>query len=338
MGSRAVAVIGRTPEALAQRFGFGDQAGGRSAPGGMILTRTGRRFFDDPAEAEAAVTRLGAVLEAADVWNRHNTDWIVLDGELLPWSAKAGPLIRQTYAAVGAAGELWAPAATEALRAAVERGRSGAISDVETLAELLASVEARAETIKAFREAYRPYVTPTDGLSGISFAPFAVLAVEGSVTATNDNRWHIAECDRLAEADPDFITATRRIEVDLGDATSRTQGVDWWTELTSSGGEGMVVKPLNPVGRGPKGLIQPGIKCRGPEYLRIVYGPEYTIDQNLTRLRSRSLNRKRSLALREFSLGLEALERFVAGEPLWRVHECVFSVLALESDPVDPRL
>jgi hypothetical protein len=54
--------------------------------------------------------------------------------------------------------------------------------------------------------------------------------------------------------------------------------------------------------------------------------------------RSRSLGTKRSLALREFSLGIESLERFARREPLRRVHECVFGVLALESEPVDPRL
>ena len=100
----------------------------------------------------------------------------------------------------------------------------------------------------------------------------------------------------------------------------------------------MVVKPVQVVHRGPKGLVQPGIKCRGREYLRIIYGPEYTAERHLSRLRSRGLGHKRSLAQREFALGIEALERFVAGEPLYRVHECVFGVLALESEPVDPRL
>jgi protein phosphatase len=100
----------------------------------------------------------------------------------------------------------------------------------------------------------------------------------------------------------------------------------------------MVVKPAEVVHRGPKGLVQPGIKCRGPEYLRIIYGPEYTAERNLARLRSRNVGHKRALALREFALGIEALERFVAGQPLYRVHECVFGVLALESEPVDPRL
>jgi protein phosphatase len=105
-----------------------------------------------------------------------------------------------------------------------------------------------------------------------------------------------------------------------------------------SGGEGMVVKPLEFVAKGPKGFAQPAVKVRGREYLRIIFGPEYTLADTLSRLRHRGLGRKRSLALREFALGLEALERGVHKEPLRRVHECVFGVLALESEPVDPRL
>jgi protein phosphatase len=112
----------------------------------------------------------------------------------------------------------------------------------------------------------------------------------------------------------------------------------WWEELTGNGGEGMVVKPADPVTRARHGVAQPGIKCRGPEYLRIIYGPEYTLPANLVRLRERNLGRKRSLAVGEFALGVEGLERFVRREPLHRVHECVFGTLALESEPVDPRL
>ena len=100
----------------------------------------------------------------------------------------------------------------------------------------------------------------------------------------------------------------------------------------------MVVKPFDFIAKGRRGITQPAVKCRGREYLRIIYGPEYTASANLDRLRSRGVSAKRSLASREFALGIEGLERFVAREPLRRVHECVFGVLALESEPVDPRL
>jgi protein phosphatase len=132
--------------------------------------------------------------------------------------------------------------------------------------------------------------------------------------------------------------ATRSIEVDLDDPTSEQAATDWWTALTDDGGEGMVVKPRDVVAPTERGLSQPGIKVRGREYLRIIYGPEYTAPDQIDRLRERGLGHKRALARREFALGIEALERFVRGEPLYRVHECVFGVLALESEPVDPRL
>jgi protein phosphatase len=142
----------------------------------------------------------------------------------------------------------------------------------------------------------------------------------------------------LCAAEPRLLLETKHRTVDLVDATSQDAAIAWWTSHTERGGEGMVVKPLAFVQRGRKGFVQPGVKCRGREYLRIIYGPEYTLAENLERLRSRNVGRKRSLAMREFALGVEALERFIRKEPLRRVHECVFGVLAMETEPVDPRL
>jgi hypothetical protein len=143
---------------------------------------------------------------------------------------------------------------------------------------------------------------------------------------------------RLCRQGDSLLMATPYRLVDLTDPASTADGVAWWLELTGRGGEGMVVKPRDFVVRGRGGLEQPAVKCRGREYLRIIYGPEYTAAEHLDRLRHRGLARKRSLAVREFALGVEALERFVRREPLRRVHECVFGVLAMESEPVDPRL
>jgi protein phosphatase len=215
----------------------------------------------------------------------------------------------------------------DALRAA---DRSGV-----DVAALLARTEARAANADAFTTAYRRYCWPTDGLDGVRLAPFQVLASEGATYHDRDHGWHLAVADRLAAAAPDLVTTTRRLVVDTGDPEP---GVAWWEELTAAGGEGMVVKPYANLTRAGRGLAQPGIKVRGREYLRIIYGPDYTEPANLDRLRQRNLGHKRSLALREYALGLEALERAARGEPLWRVHEPVFAVLALESDPVDPRL
>ncbi len=205
---------------------------------------------------------------------------------------------------------------------------------------LLERQRERAADAAAFTDAYRRYCWPTDGLDGVRLAPFQVLAARGRSLAGLPHDEQLALIDRLVEADPtDLLRTTRRLFVDTGDEASVRAGTDWWLELTARGGEGMVVKPVEALARDAQGrLVQPGIKCRGREYLRIIYGPEYTRPENLRRLRSRSLAHKRSLAIREYALGLEALDRLTTDEPLWRVHEAVFAVLSLESEPVDPRL
>ncbi|GAA2815737.1 polynucleotide kinase-phosphatase [Streptomyces showdoensis] len=326
MGSRAVALVCRDAGAARERFGV-------DGPTGALHTRTGRPFFDDGETTELVLARLRAAIGAAGLWDELDTDWLLLDGELMPWSLKSAGLLRAQYAAVGAASRAVFPGAVGALEQAVARGVSG-------LDGLLARQQERAVDAAAFTEAYRRYCWPTEGLEGVRFAPFQVLAARGRSLAGVPHDEQLAWLDRLVEHDPTgLLQVTRRLVVDPADEASVRAGVDWWLELTAVGGEGMVVKPLAALVRGADGrLAQPGVKVRGREYLRIIYGPEYTRPENLARLRERFLGHKRSLALREYALGLEALDRLADGEPLWRVHEAVFAVLALESEPVDPRL
>jgi protein phosphatase len=323
MGSRAVALVCRTPDAARARFGApGDQAG-------AVWTRTGRAFLSGALTA-GLVDRLRAAAEQAQLFDELDTPWLLLDAELMPWSAKAGPLLRDQYAAVGAAARMSLPPAIDALGQASAAGLD--------VAGLLERTRARERNAAAFTSAYRHYCWPVDGLAGVRIAPFQLLATEAAVYHDRPHAWHLDLADRLVAADPELIAPTRRIVVDTTDPESVAAGTGWWTELTANGGEGMVVKPAGNLTRGRKGLVQPGLKVRGREYLRIIYGPDYTEPPNLDRLRARGLGHKRSLALREYALGLEALDRVARGEPLWRVHQCVFAVLALESEPVDPRL
>jgi protein phosphatase len=164
------------------------------------------------------------------------------------------------------------------------------------------------------------------------------MATEGSVHADKDHVWHMNTIGSFVPEDNELLMRTPFHVVDLADPSSEAAATTWWENLTEAGGEGAVVKPLAFVATSSRGLLQPAVKCRGREYLRIIYGPEYTLPEHLERLRERGLSGKRSLALREFALGIEGLERFVQCEPLRRVHECVFGVLALESEPIDPRL
>ncbi|MFD7990263.1 polynucleotide kinase-phosphatase [Streptomyces mexicanus] len=325
MGSRAVALVCRDADVARDRFGV-------EGPTGSLYTRTGRSFTDDPALTEQILGRLRTAADDAGLWAELDTDWLLLDAELMPWSLKASGLLRSQYAAVGAAAGAVFPGALAALEGAAARGID--------VTGLLDRQRERASAAAAFTAAYRRYCWPTDGLDGVRLAPFQILAVQGRSLAGLPHDRQLALIDRLVEHDGSgMLQTTRRLYVDTGEAESVRAGVDWWLEMTGRGGEGMVVKPVGALVRTEQGrLVQPGIKCRGREYLRIIYGPEYTRPDHLARLRQRSLHHKRSLAIREYALGLEALARLADGEPLWRVHEAVFGVLALESEPVDPRL
>ncbi|MEA3054359.1 MAG: hypothetical protein QOG72_3262 [Sphingomonadales bacterium] len=323
MGSRALVVLARTLEVAEKRFGI---AGGER---GAVMSRTGRRFFADPALEAAFLHRIDSAMDAAGLWDELATGWVLWDAEIMPWSLKAQALVDRQYAPVGAAAAAGLQALTGALAAARARG-----VPVDELAD---RSELRLANAHRFRDSYNRYVGPFAGIGDVRFAPFHLLASEGSVHSDKDHLWHMARAHGLAAADPALILATAHRKLDLRSETEVAEATAWWESLTGAGGEGMVVKPLAFVARG-KGLHQPAIKCRGREYLRIIYGPDYDMPENLERLRRRGLGQKRSMALREFALGLEALHRFVDHAPLTRVHQCVFGVLAMESEPVDPRL
>ncbi len=324
MGSRAVVIVCRDEDAARKRFGVVDEGAG------VVVTRTGRPFFHDAVLATAFLERLRRAIEKAGLWQRLDTSWVCLDAELMPWSLKAQELLRGQYAAVGAAATLALSQSNDVLAQASARGL-----DVAALAE---RTNLRAATAAKYQAAYRHYCWPVSSLDDVKLAPFHIMASEGRVHTDKDHVWHMETLATLAHHDEGFVRSTPYLCVDVTDPASESAATEWWTELTSRGGEGMVVKPLSFVARGTRGLVQPAVKCRGPEYLRIIYGPAYDEPQNLARLRARGLGAKRSLASREFALGVEGLERFVRKEPLRRVHECVFGVLALESEPVDPRL
>jgi protein phosphatase len=323
MGSRAVIVLCRDEETARKRFGVVGEGIG------VCYTRTGRRFFDLPQLEGQFLQRIAEAANKSGLWEVLKTDWLCLDAELMPWSAKAQELLRRQYAAVGAS-------ARASFHAALQ-GLDIAGPDPE-IAQLRDRVRERSSLAEHLVAAYRRYCWPVNSLDDLKLAPFHILAAEGHAFFDRGHLWHMETLTSLCAADPGLLLSTRYRTVDLVDNESQQQAISWWAEHTGRGGEGMVVKPLNFIQKGRRGVVQPAVKCRGREYLRIIYGPEYTLPEHLDRLRSRGLGRKRSLAFREFALGVEALERFIRHEPLRRVHECVFGVLALETEPVDPRL
>jgi protein phosphatase len=321
MGSRAVVVVCRDEDAARSVFGVAGEGIG------ICYTRTGRRFFDDRELETKFLERIHTAASDAGFWDEFKTDWLCLDCELMPWSAKAQELLKQQYAAVGASAQATLADEVATLEQAVARGLDAS--------ELLTRTVMRQEMVNDYVAAYRRYCWSVKSVDDLKLAPFHLLATEGKAHVDKPHDWHMQTLARLAG---NIIVSTPFKVIDATNPEEEAGGIHWWEELTSRGGEGMVVKPLDFIAKSRRGLVQPAIKCRGREYLRIIYGPEYTAPENLERLRARGLSTKRSLALREFALGVESLERFVRKEPLRRVHECVFGVLALESEPVDPRL
>ena len=325
MGSRAVVVVCRDTETAKKRFGVADDTLG------ICYTRTGRRFFDDTAIETELLGQLKEAIDKVDYWKVFNTDWICLDCELMPWSVKAQELLRQQYAPVGVSARIALEEAVASLETAAERG-----VDVSCIVD---DYRQRAEAVTEYIKAYQQYCWHVQSVADLKLAPFHLLATEGAVYFDKDHLWHMEMLSKLCQNSEDNpLFATSYGMVNVTDDTNQAEAICRWEELTEQGGEGTVIKPLDFIVQGKRGLVQPAVKCRGREYLRIIYGPEYTLPQNLKRLRTRGLSHKRSLALREFALGVEALERFVRREPLSRVHECVFGILALESEAVDPRL
>lgn len=324
MGSRAVVIVGKNEEAISKAFGITGEGIG------TVYTRTGRAFFNDKVTEQALLTRLNEALITSGFYDAFNTDWVCLDTELMPWSAKAQALLQTQYAAVGAAATHALGDVMDALKQLTQRDAAGE--------ELLAEYSEKQKEAKQFTTAYQQYCWPVNSLDDYKLAPFHILASEGKLWTSENHEWHMEQIKKICAGDPAILLATPYKIVELNNEASINEATEWWLALTGKGGEGMVVKPYNFIEKDGKGLIQPAIKIRGKEYLRIIYGPEYTASENIIRLKSRGLNAKRGLAMREFALGIEGLQRFTDKEPLRRVHQCVFGVLAMESEPVDPRL
>lgn len=325
MGSRAIVIVAKNEEAIRKRFGIQNEGFG------ICYTRTGRPFFNDAAMQTALLTQLRDVLTETNFWEEFKTAWVCLDAELMPWSSKAQALLEHQYAAVGTSASHSFAETLSVLERTKARGLD--------ISSLLAHTKQRAESVKSYIDAYRRYCWEVGSVKDLKLAPFHIMATEGAVHTDKTHLWHL-ENIRKYVVTPNAVSmqATNFKEVDLLSDLRVGEAAEWWEEVTAKGGEGMVVKPLEFLVRGNKGYVQPALKVRGREYLRIIYGPEYTLTESLERLRPRNVSSKRMLALREFSLGVEALERFVKREPLRRVHECVFGVLALETEPIDPRL
>ena len=325
MGSRALVLVCRDADVARERFGATDGSIGH------VWSRSGRAFFSD-ADRHAV---LAAISDAAgrSLFNTLGSDWLLLDCEIMPWNTKAADLIGKQFAPTGKAAGMSAMLAADALRRSMERG-------VEGLESLGTHFLQRFENASKFDKVWRGYCWEAPSLAEIRIAPFHVLASEGRVHGDVRHVDHLRWAEELAEAQQgSLLDKTEHLVVDLADEASVEAARMMWLERTEAGAEGVVVKPhALTVSKGERSIVQPALKVRGRDYLRIIYGPDYDLLENLSRLRERAIGSKRKRALSQAALGIEALERLVRREPIRRIHECVFAAVALDSDPLDPRL
>ena len=256
----------------------------------------------------------------------------------MPWSEKARGLIRNHYAPVGRIGRANLNSAYRLFEDMAKKNKY----DEETMAkitDLCDIYKGRADDLAKYTVSYRNYCEHVDSVDDIKIAPFHLLAYDEIVNMGKDSTHledHINVIRKYVVDDKNFV-ATPYMMVNTENPDDVKDCIDWWLDATSHGYEGMVVKPSTYTAYNEHGqVIQPAIKCRGKEYLRIIYGPEYTSD--IQRLKKRSLSAKRGLAINEFALGIDSLTSFVKQKAFYKVHQSALAVLANEFEPVDVRL
>ena len=325
MGSRAIAIVGRKADSIESAFGVAGE--------GRVYTRTGRRFFNENDEERALLATVRRSMDRAGLWDALGTEWIMLDGEIVPWVVKGAGLINTHYRAPGVAGAIALAHASTTLDA--YRARTGETPDGAALAERTAE---RNQAIGRFNAIIERYGSMT---GHAAYAPFTILAGAGAAHADTETRsWQRERLDQLVTASSGMLVHTPSMRVATASTEEREEATTWWRTLVEGTEEGLVVKPDDGVygAEHMRRRVQPALKVRGREYLRIIYGPEYTIAGHMARVRKRATGAKRSLALREHAIGCEGLTRLVARRALHERYECALAVLALESEPTDPRL
>ena len=328
MGSRAVVILCKDKSVALRKFGDGSRIG-------VVLTKTCRPFFDDVATENYVLEELNNSMTTSGLWEELETDWIVIDGEMLPWSMKAGGLIRNTFAAVSASGISFTTEASDALTRFGQRTDLVEVDWIKVLS-CLEGLKHTKENLKLYEQAWSNYCKTYNSVADLHFAPFAILATEGKVWADVSHVDQMVLLTKLAYESSGFLHQTPWMKVDLNDEQSVDKVIAWWEQLTRAGHEGLVFKAptLFPTEQG----LSPSLKVRGSEYLRIIYGHNYLDSTVLPGLKKRSTGNKRRMARTGLALSLETLSLFVEGASLQRVYKSAWAALALHSEEIDVRL
>ncbi len=268
-GKRALTIICKNEAAAQERF----KVEGGSI--GVCYNREGFPFFKEKKIEQDFITDLQKAITATNLWEELDTDWILLEGQIIP-------------------------------------------DFIEPM---------RFKTFEKYQENVDRYFENTRTTSDFQFAPFHILASERQAHTNKTHEWHLKNIQKIVNQNPVLLKKTAYKIADLEDEKTCEAVIDWWLEMDAKGKEGIVIKPTQFISYNERKLIIPMLNCFGREFLRLIYGGDYTETGHLIRLRDRPLFTN-SGAVKEFPLAMESLERFVRYDLMKEVQECVLGVLA----------
>lgn len=293
MGSRAYALLFRDPE-QAHRHGFEYPI--------LMNARSGGFFFRDPTQAMALWQ---------DVAPKMKDDFIILDMEVMPWSLKAERLIANDFTLPGEAAQLWR-----------KRHQPELVDNATKFLEMVRIYGADAPL-----EARVFHVLAAGRMMENKKKPNWVHYFDPRYGFYRTHEEQLAEIRAL---EGDIVKPTTYQVVDLDSAASKEASVRRWLDYCESGGEGFVYKTPTFFTLGSTGFpIQPAMKVRGRDYLRIIYGMDYLQPEYFDRLKQRGTKMKRLLAVQEQEIAIHILRCFINGNEIERLR-AVGAFLGLE--------
>ena len=318
MGSRAVILAFENEEAALKYTNQSKTT--------IIYTRRGLSFFKGSDE-EYICSKIQNLLRATNYYKKHNTGFVLMDAEILPWNAKGMGLLSNQYLPV--------LDSSKSLNENIIKSLSG----VENLDYIKEEVIKNLDNIEKYKEQLENYCWDTN-ITNIKIAPFHLLAHEKKTFFDKPHEWHLNHFNEIIDLkENDLFIKTPYVIVNLDSEDSKKKAIDFWLDITSKGYEGVMFKSETFVEKNADGkTILPMMKVRGKDYLRIIYGINYNDKKYLDKLRYRNVSKKRFLHYTEMSLSIESIKLFSNGEPFNKWHDYIFASICLGNMATDHRL
>lgn len=292
----------------------------------IIYTRNGLSFFKGEDD-EYICSKIQNLLRTNDYYKKHNTGFVLMDAEILPWNAKGSGLLTNQYLPVLDSSK------------SLNEHISKALENVSNLDAIKEEVATNLNNINKYKEQLENYCWDSN-ITNIKIAPFHLLAHEKKTFFNKTHEWHLNHFNELIDMkENDLFEKTPYVIVDLASEDSKQKAIDFWLDITSKGYEGVMFKTETFIERNSEGeTILPMMKVRGKDYLRIIYGINYDNAKYLEKLRYRNVSKKRFLHYKETALSIKSVELFAMGESFEKWHDYTFANICLGNMVTDHRL